>query len=86
MCNQNNEPVLIDPAVYYGHRSMHLAMKTLIGGFHKTFYEAYNFHFPFPENYREQWAICNLYPLLVQLYLFGPSYLPQIEQTLNRFK
>ncbi|HUQ96186.1 MAG TPA: fructosamine kinase family protein, partial [Chitinophagaceae bacterium] len=25
MCTKNNEPVLIDPAIYYGHRSMDLA-------------------------------------------------------------
>ncbi|MDB5207603.1 MAG: fructosamine kinase family protein [Flavisolibacter sp.] len=86
MCNQNKEPVLIDPAVYYGHRCMDLAMTTLFGGFHKSFYETYDYHFPFPANYKEQWAVCNLYPLLIHLYLFGRSYLPQIEQTLIRFK
>jgi fructosamine-3-kinase len=85
MCDQNSEAVLIDPAVYYGHRSMDLAMTTLFGGFRQPFYEAYHFHFPFPANCKEQWAICNLYPLLIHLYLFGSSYLPQIEHTLRRF-
>lgn len=85
MCNQASEPVLIDPAVYFGHRSMDLAMTTLFGGFRGGFYEAYNHRFPLPKNYEEQWAVCNLYPLLVHLYLFGSSYLPQIENTLKRF-
>lgn len=85
MCSQNSEPVLIDPAVYYGHRSMDLGMTTLFGGFHKTFYEAYDFHSPFPANFKEQWAVCNLYPLLIHLYLFGHNYLPQIERTLSKF-
>lgn len=84
MCNQNNEPVLIDPAVYYGHRSMDLAMTTLFGGFRQPFYEAYNYQFPLPKNHEAQWAVCNLYPLLIHLYLFGASYLPQIEKTLQR--
>ncbi len=84
MCDKNAEPVLIDPAVYYGHRSVDLGMTTLFGGFPQTFYEAYHYNFPFPFNYREQWEVCNLYPLLVHLYLFGNSYLPQIEHTLNR--
>lgn len=84
MCNTNAEPVLIDPAVYYGHRSVDLAMTTLFGGFRQSFYEAYNYHFPLPSNYEEQWAVCNLYPLLIHLYLFGSSYLPQIEHTLHR--
>ena len=85
MCNQNNEPVLIDPAVYYGHRSIDLAMTTLFGGFSQPFYDAYHYSFPFPSNYKEQWAVCNLYPLLIHLYLFGSSYLPQIEHTLKQF-
>jgi fructosamine-3-kinase len=85
MCNQDSEPVLIDPAVYFGHRSVDLAMTTLFGGFDKLFYESYNYHFPFPDNYEEQWDICNLYPLLIHLNLFGSGYLSQIESTLKRF-
>jgi fructosamine-3-kinase len=86
MCNERSEPVLIDPAVYFGHRSMDLAMTTLFGGFDKIFYESYDYHFPFPKNYREQWEICNLYPLLIHLNLFGSGYLGQIERTLRQFR
>lgn len=82
MCSKEVQPVLIDPAVYFGHRSMDLAMTTLFGGFARPFYEAYHHHFPLPANYREQWSVCNLYPLLIHLLLFGKSYLPQIQQTL----
>jgi len=85
MCNEKAEPVLIDPAVYFGHRSMDLAMTTLFGGFDKRFYESYNYHFPFPANYNEQWEICNLYPLLIHLNLFGAGYLGKIETLLRRF-
>jgi fructosamine-3-kinase len=85
MCNEKSEPVLIDPAVYFGHRSMDLGMTTLFGGFDKIFYDVYNHHFPFPKNYREQWEICNLYPLLIHLNLFGSGYLGQIDATLRRF-
>jgi fructosamine-3-kinase len=86
MCNKNLQPVLIDPAIYFGHRSMDLAMTTLFGGFGKSFYESYNHHFPFPHNYQKQWEICNLYPLLIHLNLFGSSYLHQIENTLQKFR
>jgi protein-ribulosamine 3-kinase len=86
MCNQTSEPVLIDPAVYFGHRSVDLAMTTLFGGFDKLFYESYHYYFPFPRNYHEQWEICNLYPLLIHLNLFGSGYLGQIESILRRFK
>ena len=85
MCDENAQPVLIDPAVYYGHRSVDLAMTTLFGGFDKAFYDAYNYHFPFPSNYQDQWEVANLYPLLIHLNLFGSSYLGQIEQSLKKF-
>ena len=77
--------MLIDPAVYFGHRSMDLAMTTLFGGFDRAFYESYHYYFPLPSNYHEQWDICNLYPLLVHLNLFGAGYLSQIESILHRF-
>ena len=71
LCDQQEQPVLIDPAVYFGHRSMDLAMTTLFGGFESAFYEAYAYHYPLSSNYREQWEIANLYPLLIHLNLFG---------------
>jgi fructosamine-3-kinase len=85
MCNQNEEPVLIDTAVYFGHPSIDLGMTTLFGGFHANFYEAYHYHSPFPSNYKEQWEVCNLYPLLIHLLLVGRSYLSQIEHILNHY-
>ena len=85
LCDSNSRPVLIDPAVYYGHRSMDLAMTTLFGGFQRPFYEAYAYHYPFPSDYREQWDICNLYPLLIHLNLFGSPYLGNILHTIQRF-
>jgi len=85
LVNEYKKPVLIDPAVYMGHRSMDLAMTTLFGGFDKTFYEAYDYHFPFPANYQEQWEICNLYPLLIHLNLFGKSYQTDIIQTIQKY-
>jgi fructosamine-3-kinase len=85
LCDINENAVLIDPAVYYGHRSMDLAMTTLFGGFDDTFYKSYNHHFAFPNNYKEQWEICNLYPLLIHLNLFGSSYLSSIKSILKRF-
>lgn len=85
LCDPVGNPVLIDPAVYYGHRSMDLAMTTLFGGLDRVFYEAYAASYPLPANYREQWDICNLYPLLIHLILFGKSYQPAILRTIQRF-
>ncbi len=85
ICNTNSQAVLIDPAAYYGHPSVDLGMSRLFGGFDPVFYDAYHYHSPFPGNYEEQWKACNLYPLMIHLLLFGRSYLPQIESTLQQF-
>ncbi len=85
LCNQHAEPVLIDPAAYFGHRSVDLGMTTLFGGFDKEFYEAYNYHYTFPYNYAEQWELCNLYPLLIHLLLFGKGYLPRLEAIVDKY-
>ncbi|MGB8194632.1 MAG: fructosamine kinase family protein [Chitinophagaceae bacterium] len=86
LCNESSEPVLIDPAVYYGHAGMDLGMTTLFGGFDPSFYDAYNYWRPLTANHREQWEVCNLYPLLIHLNLFGTSYLSSIASTLRRFQ
>jgi protein-ribulosamine 3-kinase len=85
LCDDNEKPVLIDPAVYYGHRSIDLGMTTLFGGFDALFYESYHYHYPLPANYREQWEVCNLYPLLIHLNLFGKSYLADVLHTIRRY-
>jgi protein-ribulosamine 3-kinase len=85
LCDASGQPVLIDPAVYFGHRNMDLAMTTLFGGFEPAFYEAYNEMYPFPPGYREQWEIANLYPLLIHLNLFGSAYSRNILHTIRRF-
>ena len=78
-------PVLIDPAVYFGSRHMDLAMTTLFGGFDTAFYESYHNHFPLPANHKKLWEVCNLYPLLVHVNLFGSSYLPAVNSIINKY-
>ena len=85
ICNEKGQPVLIDPAVYFGNRNIDLAMTTLFGGFDKQFYESYHYHLPFPSNHLQQWKIYNLYPLLVHLNLFGKSYLTEIIGTIDAY-
>jgi fructosamine-3-kinase len=41
MTGADGKAWLIDPAVYYGHREMDLAMSKLFGGFSTEFYESY---------------------------------------------
>jgi len=85
LCDDREQPVLIDPAVYYGHRSIDLGMTTLFGGFDALFYESYQHHYPLPVNYKEQRDVCNIYPLLIHLNLFGKSYLADVLNTIRRY-
>lgn len=85
LSNTKGQPVLIDPAVYFGHREMDIAMTKLFGGFDAMFYESYNRHFLMEKGWEERVNLCNLYPLLVHLNLFGNSYLYDIERTLGYY-
>lgn len=85
LIDQNSNPVLIDPAVYYGHRETELAFTHLFGGFEQQFYTSYQSCFPLENGFEERIEIHNLYPLLVHVNLFGASYLSGIRQTLKRF-
>lgn len=83
--NTTNGPAVFDPAVYYGHREMDIAMTRLFGGFGPEFYRAYNNHYPLDKDYVKRTDICNLYPLLVHVKLFGTSYLSDVLSTIKRF-
>jgi fructosamine-3-kinase len=75
---------LIDPAVYYGHREMDLAMTKLFGGFDADFYRAYEEAFPLHPGFEDRVEIHNLYPLMVHVNLFGGGYLAQVKAILKR--
>ena len=85
LCDQSGSPVLIDPAVYFGHPAIDLGMTTLFGGFDTVFYESYNHQLPFSPNHDRQWEICNLYPLLIHLNLFGKGYLQSIINSIKYY-
>jgi len=85
LCDSESRPVLIDPAVYYGHREMDLAMTKLFGGFDAELYAAYHAEWPLEQGWKERVDLCNLYPLLVHVNLFGGGYVAQVEAVLKRF-
>jgi fructosamine-3-kinase len=84
MRGKSGIPVLIDPAVYFGHREMDLAFSRMFGPFEEEFYEAYDTFFPLEPGFKDRVPVYNLYPLLVHLLLFGKSYLPGIEKTVSK--
>jgi protein-ribulosamine 3-kinase len=77
MVDENGNAVLIDPAVYYGHREADLGMTKLFGGFSSEFYRAYNETFPLEDGYEYRENIYKLYHVLNHLNLFGGGYYSQ---------
>lgn len=68
------DPVLIDPAVYVGHREVDLAMSRLFGGFPHSFYRGYGEEWPLEPDQARRRPAYELYPLLVHARLFGGGY------------
>ncbi len=85
MVDEDGRPVLIDPAVYHGHREADLAMTHLFGGFPPDFHAAYEETWPLPPGAAERRDLYQLYHLLNHLNLFGASYLPRCREILRRY-
>lgn len=86
MVDADGEPVLIDPAVYYGHREADLAMTKLFGGFNADFYKAYEQEYPLKEGHSYREPIYLLYHVMNHLNLFGQSYLQQCIQLMSAYR
>ena len=78
-------PHLIDPAVYYGHSMVDIAMSKLFGGFGPEFYNSYHNVIPKSSNYEAQINLYQLYFLLVHLNLFGKSYYGSVSSILKQY-
>ena len=85
LAKNGDTPMLIDPAIYYGNREMDIAMSKLFGGFNSDFYFAYNESRPLENGWEERIQICNLYPLLIHVNLFGGAYINQVKNILSYY-
>ena len=85
LCTVDAVPVLVDPAVYFGHREMDLAMTRLFGGFDAAFHIGYQEAWPLEKGWQKRVELCQLYPLLVHANLFGGNYVKQVDAVLKRF-
>ncbi|MCG5534620.1 fructosamine kinase family protein [Ectothiorhodospira mobilis] len=77
-------PVIFDPAVYFGDREADVAMTELFGGFGPDFYAAYDAVWPRDPGYRVRRDLYNLYHLLNHFNLFGGGYAGQSERLARR--
>lgn len=79
-----SDPVIFDPAVYYGDHETDIAMTELFGGFGAGFYAAYRSVFPLDPGYEVRKVLYNLYHILNHANLFGGGYPRQAERMIER--
>lgn len=72
-------PVIYDPAVYYGDREADIAMTELFGGFRNEFYSTYNNSYALDSGYKTRKTLYNLYHILNHYNLFGRGYAKQAQ-------
>ncbi len=82
--DDQGNPVIFDPACYYGDREADLAMTELFGGFGGDFFAAYKDEYPVDNGYQTRKTLYNLYHILNHLNLFGGGYLGQAESMIDR--
>jgi protein-ribulosamine 3-kinase len=82
--DEGGEPVIFDPAVYYGDREADLAMTRLFGGFGARFYAAYEAAWSPDAGSRARTDLYNLYHVLNHLNLFGGGYSGQALALMER--
>jgi protein-ribulosamine 3-kinase len=73
-------PVIYDPACYYGDHETDLAMMELFGGPGQRFFDAYDELFAIDAGYFTRRELYNLYHILNHANLFGVSYVSQAKQ------
>ncbi len=76
-------PVLIDPAVYGGHREIDLAMLALFGGVSDALIAAYHEVWPLAPEWRSRVKLWQLYPIAAHAVLFGGGYTSQLARMLG---
>lgn len=83
-CSSEGQPVIFDPATYYGDREADIAMTELFGGFGHGFYDAYNAAWQLDKGYSVRKTLYNLYHIINHFNLFGGGYLGQAESMTRR--
>ncbi len=82
--DQQGNPVIFDPACYYGDREADIAMTELFGGFDADFMMAYQTEYPLDYGYQTRKTLYNLYHIINHFNLFGLGYLGQAETMIDQ--
>ena len=85
MADVHGRPLLIDPAVYGGHREVDLAMLRLFGAPSERVFDAYHEVFPLAAGWQERVELWQLPPMLVHGILFGGGYRDAAQRMAVRY-
>ena len=80
----DGQPVIYDPACYYGDRETDLAFSEYFGGFPSDFYTAYEKEWPLADGYERRKILYNLYHVLNHVNLFGGGYVNSARQMMEQ--
>lgn len=80
----SGEPVIFDPAAYFGDAEVDIAMTELFGGFSPAFYRGYHEVLPQQPGYENRKLLYNLYHILNHFNLFGGGYASQAESMIRQ--
>jgi fructosamine-3-kinase len=84
MCDNQQNAIFIDPAVYYGDRESDFALADMFGGFSADFYQAYNNIYPLEQGFEKRLTIYKLYHYLNHYNIFGNSYLSSVNSCITK--
>jgi fructosamine-3-kinase len=79
----DGNPVIYDPACYYGDHEADLAMMELFGSPGAEFFAVYGEHFPIDTGYPRRRDLYNLYHILNHANLFGGGYAGQASRMID---
>lgn len=74
---------IYDPAVYYGHREIDIALTQLFGGFSSLFYNSYNEVYPLQSGWQQRLPVFQLSHLLLHAVLFGGGYISRCKEIMK---
>lgn len=82
--DDQGNPVIFDPASYYGHREAEIGMMRMFGGFGPVCEAAYSEVWPLETGSEERISLYRLYHELNHLNLFGQGYYQSSINTMQR--
>ena len=86
LCHHGKIKAFVDPAIYFGDPEFEFVFSGEQSSLSKVFFDRYNALKPFRAGFFEyRQSIYNLYPMLLNVKLFGSECLPRINAVLSRF-